>query len=150
MKRHPGLAALSREHHHALVMSQALRRGAPERLRASYPRDPQALVDAVRHQFRVELEPHFQMEERVLIPLCEGRSDPLVAQAARIEREHHELRKMLAEVTVGASLTDQLDAFARLLEDHVRFEERTWFPNIEETLDGQVLNELAEQLSPSV
>jgi iron-sulfur cluster repair protein YtfE (RIC family) len=148
MKRHPSLESLSRDHHHALVMSQALRHGAPERLRAAYPREPDALIAALRQRFREELEPHFQVEERELIPLCRGRSEPLAAQAARVEREHHVLRQMLANLDASSSLAEQLDTFAQLLDAHVRFEERIWFPSIEDTLGADVLEQLASRLAP--
>jgi iron-sulfur cluster repair protein YtfE (RIC family) len=149
MKRHPSLAALSRDHHHALVMSQALRHGAPERLRGAYPMDPEALIAALRQRFNEELEPHFQIEERELVPHCRELGGIVATHADRVEREHGELRDMLAGLDAGPSLADALDAFARLLDAHVRFEERIWFPSIEEELGADVLERLTTRLVPS-
>ncbi len=55
---------------------------------------------------------------------------------------------MVASLAAGPALDEQLDAFARLLDAHVRFEERVWFPSMEETLGPRLLDNLAEQLVP--
>jgi iron-sulfur cluster repair protein YtfE (RIC family) len=149
MRRHPSLASLSRDHHHALVMSQALRIDAPDRLRAAYPSEPAALIAEVRARFHRELEPHFQLEERELIPRCRGLSDEAAAHARRVEREHRELRTMLTGLAAGPSLETQLDAFAKLLDAHVRFEDRVWFGSIEDALSEDALEQLAVRLKPA-
>lgn len=144
----PHLALLSRDHHHALIMSQALRHGAPDRLRAAYPTEPNALIATLRQRFQQELAPHFQIEELELLPRCRDQPGPLGAQAARIEREHHQLRTMLADLAPGPTLADRLDAFALLLDAHVRFEEQSWFPSLENALGAAVLDRLASPLTP--
>ncbi len=160
MKRHPSLAALSRDHHHALVLAQALKPGAPERLTKSLPAAPSARLEHVRNRFTRELEPHFLAEENVLLPPCRAHGGVLAEQAARIAHDHQTLRALLglgagdatapedalakaasamgpgdATGAADAAILDRLERFASLLDDHVRFEDRVWFPTLERDLD---------------
>jgi len=132
MKRHPSLSPLARDHHHALVLAHQLRADAPERLRAALPTGDAAIVAFVRERFARELEPHFEVEERFLVPRSEAHGGELRAQAATVREHHRSLRAMVARLEAGPQLDDELDAFARLLEEHVRFEDRQWFVAIEE------------------
>jgi hypothetical protein len=56
---------------------------------------------------------------------------------------------MLADLRPGPKLPDQLDDFALLLDAHVRFEERSWFPSIENALGTATLDTLASRLTPN-
>ena len=60
MKRHPALASLSRDHHHALVIAQRLRR-------ADEHDGPEAARAFLAHWEREE-RLHFRLEEEVLLP----------------------------------------------------------------------------------
>ncbi len=63
MKRHPSLADLSRDHHHALVLAR-------KSLQAADGSD-QEVNDAwetVCSDFAIDLQPHFDVEERLLLP----------------------------------------------------------------------------------
>lgn len=146
MKRHASLAALSRDHHHALVLAQSIKRDAPSRLRDALPRDDNALVEAVRERFGRELEPHFDVEERVLLPQCRGGT--LKQQAEQIAEEHRSLRAMVAELSSDERLAERLDALGRALDDHIRFEEREWFVTLERELGDAALVALRDQLRP--
>jgi hemerythrin-like domain-containing protein len=146
MKRHASLAALSRDHHHALVLAQSLKHDAPERLREGLPRDGDQLVEVVRERFARELEPHFAIEERVLVPRCRSHGGELGAQADSILEQHHAIRAHVAGLAAGPALRDQLDAFGRALDEHVRFEERSWFPMLERELGDEALNAAADSL----
>jgi hemerythrin-like domain-containing protein len=152
VKRHRSLASLSRDHHHALVLAQSLKRDAPARLQASWPTDPCARIEQLRRRFADELEPHFAIEERELLPRCAAAGEPLASQALRIQEDHEAMRRLIVELEPGA-LAEQLDAFGRLLEDHVRYEERSWFPTLERELGDEdlaaLLNVLEEQCRES-
>ncbi len=118
MKRHDRLVDLSREHHAALSLARRLRMA---------PASPGAATEAVAavEKLRIDLEFHFDEEEVRLLPVlwrC-GRSD----LAERLCAEHVELRSLLAQAVQGRAL----DCLGRLLESHVRFEEREMFPFLE-------------------
>jgi hypothetical protein len=62
VKRHRGLASLSRDHHHALVFARDARRLLPE-----HSQDTSAFIAELRRRFDAELAPHFAIEERELV-----------------------------------------------------------------------------------
>ncbi len=78
MKRHPSLASLSRDHHHALVLAQRLRRADEQDAAAGA--DPKLL-----HALGDRLADHVRLEENELFPLVE-RTLPEPALAALGER----------------------------------------------------------------
>lgn len=123
MKRSPALRQLSREHHTALSLAlriaKATEPGARERLLATIP----AL-------FRGELEPHFQEEERSLLPqLAQAGETALVA---RTLDDHAQMRALAAAIAAGDATA--LAPFGALLQAHVRFEERELFVVAEQRL----------------
>jgi hemerythrin-like domain-containing protein len=135
MKRDRRLQGLSSEHHHALVLARRV--GA---LAASGRANAGDAID-VALRFERELEPHFQIEEELLLPALEaaGNSDLV----ARTLADHSFLRDRAAEARTGRC--EGLSAFAERLTSHVRFEERELFPRAEETLDDAVLDAVARR-----
>lgn len=119
MKRHPLLQSLSREHHPALSLAVRLKR----------VRDAEAAT--LLAQFDIPaLLAHFDEEERDWLPgLTADDERPL---RDRTLDEHRQIRACLAEI--GRGETTRIAEFARLLEAHVRFEERELFPLIERHL----------------
>ncbi len=125
MKRHPDLRPLSDDHHGALVLARRTRRAAE---RADDVGALGAQWQDVCRKFAAELEPHFKIEERWLLPRLEE-----AGETARVERaraDHARLRELVRE---GAS-APVLAEFAALLERHVRFEERELFVRFEALL----------------
>lgn len=122
MKRSPALVALSREHHTALVWAKRAQRGASG--------DPQTLVAQLVAAFDREMEPHFQTEEKDLLPALRacGQHDLVDRTLA----DHLSLRDEVDHIRAGD--TDAVEAFGKLLEAHVRFEERELFPVAEKLL----------------
>lgn len=121
MKRDPRLQRLSSDHHAALVLARALSRRAEEGTLDA------ALVADLRGRFDRELDPHFRVEEEVLLPPLRALGDAELV--ARIESDHATLRAHLLAAEQGDH--GRLADFARLLVEHVRFEERTLFPRCE-------------------
>ena len=130
MKRDARLRRLSGEHHHALVLARELSRHV-----ASGAADAPVVRD-LRGRFDRELEPHFRVEETILLPALRALGDH--ALAARIEADHSALRAHLAAAERGDA--GQLGLFAERLVEHVRFEERELFPRCEALLPDAVLD----------
>ena len=128
MKRDPRLRGLSSEHHHALVLARSL-----TTLVAAGRANEAAHQLAER--FERELEPHFRVEEAVLLPALRQVGE--VALVERTQADHASLRALAIEASAGRS--DVLVAFAELLTDHVRFEERELFPCCEARLPAATL-----------
>ncbi|MCY1058707.1 hemerythrin domain-containing protein [Nannocystis sp. SCPEA4] len=134
MKRDPRLRGLSSEHHHALVLARTVT----------------ALIDAGRaddaadhlvDRFERELEPHFRVEEALLLPALRGVGE--VALVERTEADHASLRALALAARGGRR--DGLVAFAERLTDHVRFEERELFPCCEARLPAAVLDAVGQR-----
>ena len=131
MKRIPELRDLSDDHHTSLVLARRCKRGAQgESLHALWSR--------VLEAFQTHLEPHFAIEERHLLPALETIGEDALAE--RIRKEHAELRALR-----GASPRDAetLASLGRLLEAHVRFEERQVFEPSQHRLPAAALRALA-------
>lgn len=122
MKRSPALVALSREHHTALVWSKRAQRGDTAA--------PGTLMTQLVTVFDREMEPHFQTEERDLLPALRtcGQHD----LADRTLAEHRALRDEVDRIRAGDATA--VATFGKLLEAHVRFEERELFAVAEKLL----------------
>lgn len=141
MKRHPGLAELSREHHHELSLARGLQSSAeaPDEERLAF-------ATAYVEQFFGPTADHFRREEEVVFPLYSryAGATPLVE---RILREHMELnglaRELRAQVAAGDAEPATLVALGSLLHDHVRVEERELFEEIQRVVPSAELDGLA-------
>jgi hypothetical protein len=119
MPRIGALLSLSREHHTSLVMARDARRAANEK-DATTMSMALARVEAHWHTL---LAAHFEQEER-LMRVAEDMLDP--ESVARILTEHGELQ-MLASGPCTLEPATRLRRFGDLLSAHVRYEERTFF-----------------------
>ena len=126
MKRHAALLQLSREHHHALKLSRLARFASDSGHALAIAEAAEKIIEA----FPEVLEPHFQIEEKDLLPALAA-----VGASALVERtlaEHAELRDLYRCMPEADS--ESLARFATLLHDHVRFEERELFETAQELL----------------
>lgn len=129
MKRDPRLRGLSSEHHAALVLAQRLRQASREdRLTA-------ALAREVAERFAREIEPHFVIEDELLIPGLREAGEGALAD--RLTVDHADLRALVAQAPADPSVLTEI---SERLAAHVRFEERVVFPRSEEVLPDTVLD----------
>lgn len=132
MKRHPALHPLSREHHQFLMWCRNVRwyvEGSP---RAP---DLETLLAEIRGQAPY-IESHFETEETDLFPLCEAQLGAVVEPyLTRLRADHAAWRQGLAPaLAVVESDISPLADLARLLHDHIRYEERLFFPLLQARL----------------
>ena len=131
MPRTGALLSLSREHHASLVMARTARRAAKgEENKGSIPAHSAAMasaIAAIEAHWHTLMAAHFEWEER-LIKMAEDTLDP--ESVARILAEHAELR-MLASGSCTLEPATRLLRFADLVSAHVRYEERTFFPQLQ-------------------
>ena len=139
MKRSTCLAQLSREHHAALVLAKRAQRIDTDDIEAA--RD--FMIGAVA-SFERELEPHFRVEERGLLPQLAktGETD----RVGRTLAEHEELRGLAKRLAAHDAAS--LRRFGAALEAHVRFEERELFALAESRLTSEALADV-ERLARS-
>jgi len=133
MKRHPSLVVLSDDHHRALVLARRLKRST------AVAEDLASLESEVRRAFEAELEPHFLVEERWLVPPLERAGAAQLA--GRLRDDHARVRQLVQRSPWTWEVVAELGA---LLERHVRFEERILFPEAESLLSDAELDAVKE------
>lgn len=144
MKRHPALIPLSRDHHVTLILSRLLRLDAP-----AYPGLPTEIKEkaeyALKH-YHEEMITHFNQEEK-MIPLLKGIDVELDSLMEEMKSEHQQLHELFASLMLEQEdLNIQLDDLGRILEDHVRKEDRQIFPMIQDKCSEELLHKLAAVL----
>ena len=131
IKRSENLKAISREHHHGLLLSWKIRNGikkeiAPERIKT--------YID----WFYVEhLLPHFELEEKYVFPIL-GNENELVKKALT---EHRRLVRLFESETTNMKNLIQIE---EELESHIRFEERVLFNEIQAVATQEQLDLIKE------
>jgi hemerythrin HHE cation binding domain-containing protein len=136
MKRGPGLAALSRDHHQGLVVAQKLRRATARTAREARA----AFLDYWEQGGRA----HFRLEEEVLLPAYAGYGDPHQPLVARALCDHVMIRHRADTLARDpAPAVAALHELGDGLADHIRLEERGLFVLIERAMPAWRLAEVA-------
>ncbi|MTE27431.1 hemerythrin domain-containing protein [Winogradskyella ouciana] len=118
LKRHKALQPLSREHHHGLLLSWKIRTGFSKNI------DPKRIRTYADWFYKNHLIPHFEIEENHIFPILEDENE-LVKRALA---EHRRLKRLFEE------REDDIKTLSKIeeeLEQHIRFEERVLFPEIQ-------------------
>ncbi|MFC0605079.1 hemerythrin domain-containing protein [Winogradskyella pulchriflava] len=117
-KRHKALQPLSREHHHGLLLSWKIRAGFSKEV------DPKRMRVYADWFFKNQLIPHFEIEENHIFPILED-ENKLVKRALA---DHRRLKRLFEET---GDDTKTLSNIEEKLDQHIRFEERILFPEIQ-------------------
>lgn len=133
MKRSAALVPLGHDHHQALEAALRLRRATAE--------DLEDAVQRFRDFWSGHGRRHLEIEEELVLPALEG-DEEWDGMADRVRREHEQLR---AEAQSLGSV-ESAHALGRLLNDHVRFEERELFELLEARLHPDRLSRLGEEI----
>ena len=152
MKRHPSLHPLSQHHHFALVRALEMRRAAEapaEKRNAAVERQADKFIEFWHKTGNV----HFREEEEVLLPAY-ARCTRLDQDAGimRLLADHAEIRAAVKDferrrAKMLAIEAEAMARLAKLLHDHVRFEENEVFPRIERALGEENLNAMGRGLT---
>jgi len=142
MGRSNALAQLSREHHHVLVLAK--------RLRETPPGEEREVASEFREFWLTGGEAHLRREEEALIPpYLDSGSSP--AMSDRLLDEHRELREqadhIIGRIGEQGACAHCLSQMGELLAAHVRFEEREFFPALEQALPDDALERIGASLS---
>ncbi len=118
LKRHKALQPLSRDHHHGLLLSWKIRSGFSKNI------EFERIKTYADWFFEHQLIPHFDLEEEHIFPLLEADND----MVKRALAEHRRLKRLFAETK---DVEKSLHKIEEELEQHIRFEERILFPEIQ-------------------
>lgn len=131
--RNKNLTVLSHEHHHGLIFCSRLKKATntTDDILRAYILDfwEKYLVD------------HFINEELVFLPYLG--SEELTLQFLH---EHKIIRELIAEIKKPTNkIQEQATQFRQLIYDHIRFEERAFFPWLEKTLNPEQLTTIGKK-----
>ncbi|MBD0353236.1 MAG: hemerythrin domain-containing protein [Flavisolibacter sp.] len=135
IKRSMQLTPLSREHHEGLLFVWKIRQGI------RYKIEPNRISHFCTWFWQHHLISHFQKEEEVLPRLLTS-DHPMVQQ---MMREHQQIKHQLETLQQGADYNN-LEHLAQLLYDHIRFEERQLFNEVEKRVAPELLEKIAAGL----
>jgi len=145
MKRHPALYSLSHDHHQGLILAQQLKKGAPQY--KGMPSTLEAKKEYTLTFYKSELVKHFKDEEEILFPAVKKRNAKIDNLIEDIINEHRKMESLIKELEETLELENKLDEFGRLLEKHIRKEERELFVEIERILSKEELLKIGDELS---
>lgn len=123
MPRTGALLPLSREHHSSLVLARAARRAANDQDLAACL----FVMKRMEAHWHALMAAHFEREE-ALVQLASDTLNP--ESVERIRAEHAELRILVCG-PCSLELTERLSRFSDLMVTHIRYEERTLFPQLQ-------------------
>jgi hemerythrin-like domain-containing protein len=135
IKRSPYIVALSRDHHHTLLLCWKIRQGIAKNIAAA------RIAAYALHFDKLFLKTHFRQEEELLFT----KLPPVDELGRQGIGEHASIRALLEKISLQPSYA-ALNEFEFELDNHIRFEERTLFPHIEKKLSEQQLQYAAEVL----
>ena len=129
IKRDKALQGFSRDHHHSLLLCWKIRTGfskgvSPERIKAY-----------ADWMFENHIRPHFDLEEKYMFPVLEA-EHPLVKRALT---EHRRLTRLFH---ADQDIPKVLGQIEEELEQHIRFEERVLFQEIQQRANAQEMAQI--------
>ncbi len=144
IKRHKALISLSRDHHHGLILSQLIKKGAPQ-----YKGMPSTIEEKKNYTisfYNTLLKNHFWQEEEILFPVVKSRDSSVDDLVNEILNEHRKMEKLISELNNTTELENKLNELGWLLEKHIRKEERELFNMIEKLLTEDELEKFKKNL----
>jgi hemerythrin-like domain-containing protein len=146
LKRDPRLVRLSREHTHALLLAQRIRRALP----TAADDDVSALYTTVVAFWSAGLLPHFGAESECLLARLVRHVPEDDARVLRLQRDHLHIEAQIAAMRDARDADARraaLAEFAAAMPLHVRWEEETLFPATESLLTEDELDALGDDLA---
>ena len=122
---------VSRDHHHGLLLCWKIRTGFSKGV------DLERIKRYTDWFFNTHLVPHFNLEEKYIFPIL-GEKHELVKRALT---EH---RRLIRLFTNTHSISKSLSLIEEELEQHIRFEERILFNEIQKIGTEKQLNTISE------
>ena len=129
IKREEYLKALSREHHHSLLLCWKIKTGFTKGVSITRMK---LYIDWF---FKNHLQPHFELEEKYIFPIL-GNENVLIKQAIE---EHKIISRLFCDTS---HIETSIKQIQEDLEKHVRFEERVLFDEIQKVASSENMEEI--------
>jgi len=126
LKRDPHLKAVSRDHHHGLLLCWKIREGFKQKV------DLSRMKRYIDWFWDVHLADHFAIEEDFIFPIL-GDEHELVKKALS---EHRRLERLFSDNT---EVSRSLSLIEVELDRHIRFEERVLFNEVQKVATADQL-----------
>lgn len=130
LKRHKALQPLSRDHHHGLLLSWKIRAGFSKNI------EPERIKTYADWFFKTHLLPHFELEEQSVFSILDSDNEFVEKALA----EHTLLKRLFANDDISEALSE----IEKVLDKHIRFEERVLFPEIQKVATEAQLQYIEE------
>lgn len=131
LKRHKSIQPLSRDHHHGLLLCWKIRTGFSKGV------DPERIKRYTAWFYEHHIQPHFDIEEKYVFPIL-GKENDLVKRAIS---DHRRLDLLFSNTDDSSK---SLSLIEEELEQHIRFEERVLFQEIQENATEKQLAIISE------
>lgn len=131
LKRIEELKPFSRDHHHTLLLCWKIKAGLKKGI------SPSRIKAYTDWFFKNHLIGHFEMEEKYLYPVL-GNEHELIRHG---KEEHKLLTKLFTDET---NIDESLKLIPAELEQHIRFEERTLFNEIQKAASDDQLEKFQQ------
>ena len=96
--------------------------------------------------FEENLIPHFKKEEEILFPLSRKKNSNVEKQIDELIEEHKKIGLLIDKLKISTKPEVELDHLGKLLDAHIRKEERELFQIIQEILSEDELVKLEADL----
>lgn len=126
IKRNEILQLISREHHYGLLLSWKIREGLKNKIELG------RIQEYVNWFWSSHLQHHFDIEEKFVFSILPA-ENTLVVQALN---EHEKLKKLFEEENKTIEI---LNLIEKELDNHIRFEERVLFNEVQKLATPQQL-----------
>lgn len=145
-KRHPALIPVARDHHECLIFGQRLMHGT-KASDGEWPREPAQQAATLAAFFERHLRQHFIVEEEIVFPAACSAGSEAETLVAQLLDEHREMASLVERLAMNPQVTAaELAAFGRLLNDHIRLEDRQLFPLMETQISAAALLDLQQRV----
>ncbi|MBD98995.1 MAG: cation-binding protein [Verrucomicrobia bacterium] len=118
LKRHLLLQDLSRDHHHGLLLCWKIRTGFKKEIA------PKRMMKYAQWFWKNHLKVHFKIEEETVFPIL-GKEHDLIKKALS---EHRKIKRLMEGTD---NIEVRLNSIEEQLEQHIRFEERILFQEVQ-------------------
>jgi len=131
IKRSQALQGVSREHHHGLLLCWKIRTGFSKGI------SEERIKKYVDWFYTTHLLPHFELEENSIFPIL-GNDHKMIKKALS---QHKRLHRLFTETNMPLK---SLSLIEEELEQHIRFEERVLFNEIQKIATEEELQTISK------